>query len=181
MAMPALRLFTVDDLDALPDDGNRYEVLHGVLLVTPAPELPHQTVASGIFAELQAALRDEPWIKVWSPGVVVVRPDTKLEPDLLVGRFPTGDPRWENVDEHWLAVEVSGVGSRVYDREYKRDGYLDAGVSEVWLVDLGLRRIFVSRVGGAKDVSHAVELTWRSPGGREMTLDVAALFQLAPG
>lgn len=31
--MPALRLFTVDDLDALPDDLNRYEVLHGVLLV----------------------------------------------------------------------------------------------------------------------------------------------------
>ncbi len=181
MAMPALRPFTVDDVDALPEDGNRYEVLHGVLLVTPSPGLPHQTVAAGIVAELQAVLRDEPWIKVWSPGVVVVRPDTQLEPDLLVGRFPTGEPRWENVEEHWLAVEVSGVGSRVYDREYKRDGYLEAGVAEVWLVDLGLKQIFVSRAGGSTDVLHDIELTWRSPGGREMKLDVAALFRMAPG
>ncbi len=190
MAMPALRPFTVDDLDALPVDGNRYEVLHGVLLVTPAAGLPHQTVASAINAKLQAVLRDEPWIRVWSPGVVVIHPDTQLEPDLLVGRLPnpsaehrvpSAELRWENVEEHWLAVEVSGVGSRVYDREYKRDGYLEAGVAEVWLVDLGLKRILVSRAGGAKDVPHDVELTWRSPGGRETKLDVAAVFNLGPG
>ena len=41
----ALRQFTVDDLDALPEDGNRYEVLHGVLLVTPQAGLPQSAYA----------------------------------------------------------------------------------------------------------------------------------------
>ena len=46
MAMPvSVHRFTVDEVDAIPDDGNRHELLDGVLLVTPAPGLPHQTVA----------------------------------------------------------------------------------------------------------------------------------------
>ena len=49
----------------------------------------------------------------------------------------------------------------------------------MWLVDLGLKQIFVSRAGGSTDVPHAIELTWRSPGGREIKLDVDALFRMA--
>lgn len=56
----APRQYTVGDLDALPDDGNRYEVLHGVLLVTPQAGLPHQTLAAKILASLASFLDPEP-------------------------------------------------------------------------------------------------------------------------
>jgi Uma2 family endonuclease len=181
MAMPAaLRQFTVDELDAFPDDGNRYELLHGVLLVTPQAGLSHQTVATMLAGTLVPFLRDEPGVQVWAPGVIQIRPSIHLEPDILVGRMPAKVARWEAVRDHWLAVEVSGTGSRVYDRDYKRDGYLEVGVAEVWLVDLDLERVFVSRPGSVKDVPHETDLTWRSPAGRELRLDVAALFRGVP-
>lgn len=182
MAMPVtLRRFTVDELDSFPDDGNRYELLDGVLFVTPAPGLPHQTIATLLAAKLVFFLQEERGIRVWAPGVLIVRPDLQLEPDVLVGRPPSTGDRWENVGEHWLAVEVSGRGSRIYDREYKRDTYLALGVREVWLVDLNARRVFVSRPGAARDVPHDSELTWRLPSsGRELRLDVAELFRGVP-
>ena len=182
MAMPiTLRRFTVDDVDAFPDDGNRYELLDGVLLVTPAPGLPHQTVATQLAAILTTFLSEERDIRVWAPGVLLIRPGVKLEPDVLVGRLPSTGARWEDVPEHWLAVEVSGTSSRVYDRDYKRDGYLDLGVREVWLVDLDAERVLVSRPSAPRDVPHDSVLTWPSPGsGRELRLDVGALFRGVP-
>ncbi len=182
MVMPiTLRRFTVDELDTFPDDGNRYEVLDGVLFVTPAPGLPHQIVATKLAAILRAFLEDEPGVFVAAPGVIQIRPGLRMEPDVLVGRLPATGARWENVPEHWLAVEVSGTPSRIYDRDYKRDGYLEVGVREVWLVDLDAERIYVSRPGGDKNLAHDVDLAWRSPGsGRELHVDVAALFRDVP-
>jgi Uma2 family endonuclease len=181
MAMPVtLRRFTVDEVDAFPDDGNRYELLDGFLLVTPGPGLPHQSVATELAVLLATFLREEPDIRVWAPGVLIDRPDLELQPDVLVGRLPPGGERWEQVREHWLAIEVSGRSSRVYDREYKRDAYLALGVQEVWLVDLDLKRGFVSRLGAERDEPLDSVLTWRPPAWtRELRLDVAALFRRA--
>ena len=123
-------------------------------------------MATQLTVRLGGCVAAEPELRIWAPGALVVRPFVKLEPDILIGRRPSGGTRWEHVTEHWLAVEVSGTGSRLYDRDYKRDGYLELGVHEVWLVDLGLMRVFVSRRGGPKDVPHDQDLTWRSPGGQ---------------
>ena len=147
----ALHQFTVEDVEAFPYDGNRYDVLHGLLLVTPPPGLPHQVVASRLMLMLGLSLVDEPVVQLYA--------------------------RWDAMMDHWLAVEVSGAGSRVYDRDYKRDGYLAIGVKEVWLVDLKLQRILVSIPGGEKDVPHDTVVTWRSPGGREIRIDVQELFR----
>lgn len=177
MAMPAaLRPFTVEEIEAFPDDGNRYELLYGVLLVTPVPGLPHQTVASRLLGLLAAFLKEEPGLEVWSPGVVQIRPSIHLEPDILIGKLPP-IPRWDAVQDHWLAVEVSGTASRVYDRDYKRDGYLGIGIKQVWLVDLDTRQFLVSQPGGEKDVSHDGTFTWQSPAGRELRIDIPALFR----
>lgn len=181
MAMPiTLRRYTVDELENFPDDGNRYELLNGVLFVSPAPGLPHQIVATSLAAILRAFLGAEPGLFVTAPGVVQVRPGVQMEPDILVGTLPPTGTEWGNVPEQWLAVEVSGVSSRIYDREYKRDGYLEVGVREVWLVDLKAERIYLSRPGAAKDIPHAVDLVWLSPGGRELRIDVASLFRGVP-
>jgi len=177
MAMPvALRPFTVEEIEAFPDDGNRYELLYGVLLVTPAPGLPHQTVATKLSALLTTFLQEEPSLLVWAPGVVQIPPSIHLEPDILIGDLPA-IPQWDAVKDYWLAVEVSGTSSRVYDRDYKRDGYLGIGIKQVWLVDLDLRQILVSRPGGELDVPHDHVLTWRSPEGRELRIDIPALFR----
>ena len=180
MAMPvALRQFTVEDLDAYPADGNRYELLNGLLLVTPGPGLPHQSVAQELAGELRGFLKVEAGIRVWSPATIRIPPLIHLEPDILVGTMPEV-PDWESVAEHWLAVEVSGVGSRAYDRDYKRDAYLQLGAKEVWLVNLESRDILVSRPGGPTDQPHQDTVTWRSPAGRVLTIDIPALYRGLP-
>ncbi len=171
--------FTVEDLGSFPDDGNRYELLNGLLLVTPQAGLPHQSVASRLTLALGQFLENLPGIMVWAPGAVQVQPDTHLEPDILVGRMPEVAD-WDAVREYWLAVEVSGVASRIYDRRYKRDAYLQVGVKEVWLVDLNSRGILVSRLGGPTDEPHEDAVTWRSPDGRELPIDIPALFRGLP-
>src|SRR5687768_8945878 len=123
MAMAlSVPLYTVDDLEKFPDDGNRYELLDGMLLVTPAPAALHQLVASRIQTELAIALQLPGYAHVVGPGAVVRKPRTQLQPDILVypSRFaPRTD--WPAISEHWLAVEVISRSSRVYDREFKRD------------------------------------------------------------
>jgi Uma2 family endonuclease len=130
-------LYTVDDLENFPDDGNRYELLDGVLLVTPQAAAPHQIVASRIQAALAGSLQKTGLAHVVGPGAVVRQPKTQLQPDILVypARFsPKTD--WSKITEHWLAVEVLSRSSRIYDREFKRDAYFALGVQQVWLVDL---------------------------------------------
>lgn len=179
MAMPALRQFTVEELEAFPADGNRYELLYGVLLVTPQAGLRHQIVATRLTTQLSRFLSDETGVQICAQGAVQIRPDIHLEPDILIGSMPAV-PRWDAVQDHWLAVEVSGTGSRVYDRDYKRDGYLANGVKEVWIVDLDLEVVLVSQADGAMDVPHDRTVTWRTPGGRAVEIDVQSLFRGVP-
>ena len=52
----AVPRYTIEDFDRSPDDGNRYQLLDSVLLVTPAPATSHQVVASRLQFQLSAAL-----------------------------------------------------------------------------------------------------------------------------
>ena len=169
--------YTVADLDLLPDDGNRYEVLAGTLLVTPSPGSAHQGVAArlaALFASHILARR----IRLFSPGLVTTPPLTQLEPDLLIvpPRFALGTP-WAEIGEHWLAVEILSRSSRVYDREFKRDAYLALGVREVWLVDLRDRSIEVcTQPGEGRLMRDAV--TWSMPDGdASVHVELTELFE----
>ena len=160
----ALRVpqYTVADLDLLPDDGNRYELLAGTLLVTPSPGSAHQGVAAKLSAMFASHLLGRR-IGLFSPGVVTLPPLTQLQPDVLVvpPRFAPGLP-WEDINEYWLAVEVLSRSSQVYDREFKRDAYLALGVREVWLVDVMNRSIGVYvQPGGGRVVQDVIE--WIAP------------------
>lgn len=162
----ALRVpqYTTSDLDLFPSDGNRYELLVGMLLVTPGPGSAHQGVAavlSAMFAEHVLRRR----LRLFSPGTVRRPPLTHLEPDVLVmpPDFVPGTS-WEEATEYWLAVEVLSRSSRVYDREFKRDAYLALGVRVVWLVDIAHRCVEISDgVSPARLEYEAIE--WRAPGG----------------
>lgn len=160
MAMAiSVPLYTVDDLEHFPDDGNRYELLHGVLLVTPQAAAVHQVVASRIQVMLANALQK--LAHVVGPGAVVRMPNTQLQPDILVypARF-SALTDWRKITEHWLAVEVLSPSSRIYDREFKRDAYFALDVQQVWLVDWHDQSV---EICPAKGESHVVrnQIRWR--------------------
>ncbi len=178
MLMPiSVPTYTVDDLDDLPDDGNRYELLDGMLLVSPGAELPHQVVTGRLAFLLGELLRPWPDLLVASPGAIVLRPKTQLEPDILVFRSPADGLRWESVHEHLLAVETASRFTVVYDRDFKRPAYLDLGVGEVWRVDLDAETILVSRPGQPPDQPHHDRLLWAPKGlDRTLRIDIPPLF-----
>ena len=168
--------YTVEDLEHFPNDGNRYELLDGVLLVTPAPNYSHQSVAWRIARMLDVVEQRGLW-SVVTPGAVSFPPRTQLEPDVLVvpARFPLSS-KWQDITEHWLAVEVLSRSSRVYDREFKRDAYLDLGVREVWLVDRDDRSVEVSRERGKSDTVRDA-IIWRVPTVElEVRVDLSEVF-----
>jgi len=145
--------YTVAELDDFPDDGNRYELLDGVLMVTPSPGSPHQGIAARLAITLGVALQIPGHAYIYTPGVVQLPPRTQLQPDLLVApaRLPIGAP-WVDMKDQWLAVEVLSPSSRRYDRDFKRNAYLDLGVREVWLVDIRDRSVEVCQRRGEGDV-----------------------------
>jgi Uma2 family endonuclease len=178
MAMPiTVPRYTVADLDDFPEDGNRYELLDGVLLVTPAPGTMHQGVLSRLQAQVYTAVGASGLAHVVSPGVIRVPPGTQLEPDLLVypARFPLGI-LWEEITERWLAVETLSRSSRMYDREFKRPAYLAVGVAEVWLVDIANKCVEVSNAGAEGHIERAF-IRWQPPTfDRGFEIDLARVF-----
>ncbi len=178
MGMPAtIPLYTVADLDRFPEDGNRYELLDGVLLVTPAPGAMHQLLAVRLIALLQVAVGAARHAFVFGPGAVSFPPRTQLEPDVLVAPYSANlSDNWQDLTGHWLAVEVISRSSRIYDREFKRDAYLALGVHEVWLVDRWDLSVDVARAGVAIETVRDA-LVWRPPvRGVEVRIELGDLF-----
>jgi Uma2 family endonuclease len=168
--------YTIGDLEDFPEDGNRYELLDGVLLVTPQASLHHQTVASHLMFSLYKAVDDLAWVV--GPAAVEKGNRTHLEPDVLV--FPKHySPKldWRKVKEHWLVIEVLSRSSKMYDRDFKRDAYLKIGAREVWIVDRDEQIVEVSTEPGKfKKVSSVIR--WRVPGtNRIAPIDVRAMFK----
>jgi Uma2 family endonuclease len=133
VALPPDREWTVADLEALPDDGFRYELLDGMLLVTPAPVPLHQRVSRKLLRLLEDGCPDSMEVfhapLDWQPDL-----RTSLEPDLLVVRNEDVGPK--NVQAPLvLAVEVLSPTTRRKDRLLKRSRYEEGGVASYWIVD----------------------------------------------
>lgn len=130
MRLPAATTrYTLEDLERFPDDGNRYELLHGELFVTPAPRSGHEHVITELVDILIPALSVPRLAWVCTRGTVTCRPSTQFEPDLLV--LPPhyrGDHDWADITERWLVVEVQSPSTRKLDATVKRTAYFDLGV-----------------------------------------------------
>jgi Uma2 family endonuclease len=178
MALPVPQ-FTIDMLDDFPDDGNRYEILEGMLLVTPAPSISHQIVATRLAAMLTYALRESGQAHVVAVGAVQRGKNTQLLPDILVfpSSFPSG-AKWATIRGWWLAVEVLSPSSRVYDREVKRAAYLALGIEEYWVVDPNDRSVEVWKRDSTASERAVNVLTWRPAAlGTAVVVNLEELFR----
>ena len=164
------REWTVDDIHALPDDGNRYEVIDGKLFVTPAPAWRHQSAAGGLYALLLAYLgRQRVGYVFVAPADVIFSPRRAVQPDVFVvppvnGRRPE---RFEDTGGLLVAVEVISPGSSRADRVKKRNLYRDEGVPEYWIVDLDARVIERSTPDNVRPEILADRLAWHPDGAVE--------------
>ena len=185
MGMPATRdpVTTIDQLLALPDDGLRHELLDGVHVVTPAPQLLHQRAVGWLQRYLGMALASRSDAEVFaSPADVVLGPRTLVQPDLFVVRRTPGQrlQRWADVGIPLIAIEVLSPGTAVRDRGTKRRIYQRAAVAEYWLVDLDARLIERWRPDDTRPEVCDARLEWGHAlaGGPIGELNVRELFRV---
>ena len=130
---------TYDDLLRMPDDRNRYEIINGELLVSPAPSLAHQIVSGRLFRIISAHLDREPLGEVlYAPVDVRLGVNDIVEPDLLFlrrERFETQKSRGAIDGPPDLVVEIISPSSASIDTIRKAALYARAGVPEYWLAD----------------------------------------------
>jgi Uma2 family endonuclease len=131
-AWPATgRPFTVADLDRIPDDGRRYELVAGVLVVSPRPTPAHQVVAFTL-ASLLAQACPEAWQVVPEPAVLI-GPDTELVPDVVVaGRDQLAGSKI--TEPPVLVAEVRSPSTALIDLNRKKAAYERFGVGSYWVV-----------------------------------------------
>lgn len=150
--MTAKAVLTYADFVALPDDGNRYEILDGELFVTPSPAPRHQIVLANLFSVLDAYVRRRQLgIVLFAPLDVIFADTSIAEPDLLYldnarmslmsNRGIEGPPA--------LLVEALSPSSTRADRRVKFDLYARFGVPYYWIVDPEARALEAYRLEGA--------------------------------
>lgn len=168
--------FTRADLDAMPDDGRRHELIDGVLVVTPAPGLGHQRVIGELYTLLRQACPDGLEVLL-SPFDVALSDDTVLEPDLLVARTRDFTLRDLPVPP-LLAVEVLSPSTRRVDQTLKRARLEAAGCPSYWLVDPHQPSLVALELleGAYVEVAHVVgEETWRAARPFDVEVQPSAL------
>lgn len=128
---PPGRPITVADLDRMPDDGRRYELAGGVLIVSPRPRLSHQVVALELAVLLRQACPGH--LAVVPEPAVQLSEDTEFDPDIIVIRREHLRQA-KAVKPPLLAVEVQSPRTALIDLNVKKDAYESFGVESYWMV-----------------------------------------------
>lgn len=138
--------WTYADYLSLPDDGNHYEIVHGVLFMAPSPSGEHQD------AELEIAAHLRTYVKLAGLGVVRIAPfDVRLSPrDVLQPDiFVVLNAKRQKLQKTFLdgppdlAIEIASPSTAGFDRREKQDTYARFVVPEYWIVDAGARTVEV--------------------------------------
>lgn len=130
--------WTYSHYAALPDDGQRYEIIDGVLYMTPAPDIFHQDIIGWIFFYLKGHLISHSLGRVFvAPCDVKLALGTVVQPDIVV----VLEEHEERIKEKKivgapdLVVEVASDSTKHVDRKQKYHDYACAGVREYWIVN----------------------------------------------
>lgn len=137
---PLIKTYTLDEFWALPEpkDGTKYELIAGVLYMSPPPNFEHNfssTTLNRIFILHLDRIGDQGF--VFTPRAALwTSPATYVEPDLFYISEETArriDLKKPNTAD--LVVEIISPSTAIYDRNTKSDTYAVMGVRELWLVD----------------------------------------------
>ena len=143
------RLMTYADYAAMPDDGRRYEIYEGELVVVPAPDRRHQNTVGALYALLWTKLKKLGLGNVMiAPFDVLLSQTSVVQPDILF--IATDGPgHLENhglVGAPTLAIEVLSPSTKTRDLGIKKVLYARYGTPWFWIVDHRHQRIAVHRL-----------------------------------
>lgn len=161
MGMPAPSTnWSREQVLALPDDGNRYELVDGELLVSPSPRRPHQEVVLELFRRVDAYVREHGLGAVYlAPADLDFLSGQLLQPDLFVASQRPSE--WADVGIPLLVAEVVSPSTARHDRITKRQLYQRAGVAVYWIVDLDARVVEVWTPDAERPDIAIQNLTWQ--------------------
>jgi Uma2 family endonuclease len=130
--------WTYHQYATLPEDGQRYEIVDGVLYMAPSPTGSHQGAAGEFFAHLRMHVQVAGLGRVFiAPFDVELAPKTVVQPDVFVilnaGMHKYREDRLVGAPD--LVVEIASPATATYDRRTKYDAYVRAGVPEYWVAD----------------------------------------------
>jgi len=127
--------WTVHDLDVLPHDGVRRELIDGALHVPPLPTSVHQVMAMHLMVALDQSCPEH--LFVTQANDVQLSPHRLFIPDVLVTTFEAARRRSGSfmADEVVLTVEIVSSGSQSMDRVLKPALYAKAGIPQYWLIE----------------------------------------------
>ena len=134
-------LLTLEEWDALPEDvSRRFELVDGVLQMSPRPTSNHQVAVALLCAQLNGALMARGLIAVPDVDVVLVEPFPPLlrAPDIVVVSVADARtaPKRYYAEHLRLAIEIISPGTARVDRVAKMAEYAEAGISNYWIIDL---------------------------------------------
>lgn len=142
---------TSTDLELMPDDGKRYEIIDGELYVSKQPDWHHQFACGQLFAILQAwSTRTGRGVANIAPGIIFAE-DDDVAPDVIwisKERLATAlqpDGKLHAAPELVIEVVSPGTTNERRDRETKRKLYARRGVQEYWIVDWRRRQVEIYR------------------------------------
>ena len=180
MAEPKRKL-TYADLQVTPDDGRRYELVRGALLVTPSPRPRHQRISRRLLLVLEDYFgRGRRGEVFHAPTDVILTDEDVFVPDLLVVADPNGITDRAIEAPPLLVVEILSPSTRRQDRGVKAERYAELGVAHYWIVDPEQERVELLRLedgayrliaGGAGATSLA------HPDWDGLVLDLGALWR----
>ncbi|MFZ3590569.1 Uma2 family endonuclease [Bacillus sp. DJP31] len=128
--------WTVDDYYQLPEDGNQYEIIEGVLELKPSPSTTHQRISHQLEKRMTDCCEQD-YITFDAPIDVILSDNETRQPDILM----IHRSREHIIEEHAvvgppdLVVEILSPNSIKRDRLVKHESYARFGVAEYWIVD----------------------------------------------
>ncbi len=130
--------WTNKDYTAIPEDGHRYEVVNGVLYMSPSPNVWHQHIVGEIFAYLRDYVRGSKLGRVFmGPLDVELSYKNVVQPDVFVvlNEHLSRIAKLRIIGAPDLVVEIASPSTARHDLHAKLDSYASAGVPEYWVVN----------------------------------------------
>lgn len=180
MPAPLPTYYSLSEVLALPDTGERYELVYGELLVSPSPTWRHQRVAGRLFRILaEYCERTGAGSAFYSPADLSWgRDDVLTQPDVfVVAPEDAGLGNWSAVRHVALAAEVASPSTIRNDRFGKRKVYQDMRVGLYWVIDPDARTVDVWTPDAHFPAIERERLTWHPVQATfPLVIDLGELF-----